>query len=262
MAILSKACKPDNFESHNSLKLSFTNNRGLHSDFADCKSFLESNSPDILALCGTNLDESIDAGRFSVRGYFNLIRKNSASHMHGLAVYVKEGLLSAWDLSLENSADSYLCFRLNLLHPVSYFFFLYRSPSLSLCTAFDSVSSNVDEVRITVCDSQSPALLDFFLSSDASIRSTMAFPPLGNCDYIVVSVSIDFPLILQRDPPFHRIVYDYSRADLDGLCNHLIDVPWEDIFKLRASATDSEFFKWVQLGIDVYIPYGFQLFVP
>ena len=182
--------------------------------------------------------------------------------MHGLAVYVKEGLLSAWDLSLENSADSYLCFRLNLLHPMSYFFFLYRSPSLSLCTAFDSVSSIVDEVRITVCDSQSPALLDFFLSSDASIRSTMAFPPLGNCDYIVVSVSIDFPLILQRDPPFHRIAYDYSRADLDGLCNHLIDVPWEDIFKLRASATDSEFFKWVQLGIDVYIPYGFQLFVP
>ena len=50
MAILSKACKPDNFESHNSLKLSFTNIRGLCSNFVDCKSFLESNSPDIL-LC-------------------------------------------------------------------------------------------------------------------------------------------------------------------------------------------------------------------
>ena len=262
MVILSKACKPDNFESHNSLKLSFTNNRGLHSNFVDCKSCLESNSPDILALCGTNLDESIDSGRFSVRGYFNLIRKNSASHMHGLAVYVKEGLLFAWDLSLESSADSYLGFRLNLLHSMSYFFFLYRSPSLSLCTVFDSVSSNVDEVRIPVCDSHSPALLDLCLSSDASVCSTMAFPPLGNCDHIFVSVSIDFPLISQRDPPFHRIAYGYSRADLDGLCNHLIDVPWEDIFKLRASATDSEFCEWVQVGIDVYIPYGFQLFVP
>ena len=30
--------------------------------------------------------------------------------MHGLAVYVKEGLPFAWDLSLENSADSYLRF--------------------------------------------------------------------------------------------------------------------------------------------------------
>ena len=48
MAILSKVCKPDNFESHNSLKLSFTNIRGLRSNFADCESSLESNSPDFL----------------------------------------------------------------------------------------------------------------------------------------------------------------------------------------------------------------------
>ena len=66
--------------------------------------------------------------------------------MHGLAVYVKEGLPFAWDLSLENSSDSYFCFRLALLHSVSYFFFLCLSPSLSLCTVFDSISSNIDEV--------------------------------------------------------------------------------------------------------------------
>ena len=36
MAILSKAHKQDNFESHNSLKLSFTNIRGLSSNFVDC----------------------------------------------------------------------------------------------------------------------------------------------------------------------------------------------------------------------------------
>ena len=146
MAILSKACKPDNFESHNSLKLSFTNIRGLRSNFVDCESFLESNSPDILALCKTNLDDSIDSGNFSVRGYLPLIRKDSSTNMHGLAVYVKEGLSFARDLSLENFADSYLCFRLTLLHSVSYFFFLYRSPSSSLCTVFDSISSNIDEV--------------------------------------------------------------------------------------------------------------------
>ena len=148
--------------------------------------------------------------------------------MHGLAVYVKEVLPFARDLSLENSADSYLCFQLALLHPVFYFFFLYQSPS-SLCTVFDSISSNIDEVlsinpsanvfvfgdfnvhhkdwlthsgrtdrpgelcykfsisneltqivnfptRIPDCDSHSPALLDLFLSSDASICSTMASP--------------------------------------------------------------------------------------
>ena len=138
MAILSKACKPDNFESHNSLKLSFTNIRGLRSNFADCESFLESNSPDILALCETNLDDSIDSGNFSVRGYLPLIRKDSSTHMHGPAVYVKEGLLFAHNLSLENSADSYLCFRLALLHSVSYFFFLCQSPSSSLCSVWGS----------------------------------------------------------------------------------------------------------------------------
>ena len=108
MAILSKACKPDNFESHNSLKLSFTNIQDLCLNFVDCESFLESNSPDILALCETNLDDSIDSGNFSVRGYLPLIQKDSSTHMHGLTVYVKEGLPFAWDLSLENYADSYV----------------------------------------------------------------------------------------------------------------------------------------------------------
>ena len=65
MAILSKGCKPDNFESHSSLKLSFMNIRGLRSNFVEC----ESNSPGILALCETNLDDSIDSGYFSVRGF-------------------------------------------------------------------------------------------------------------------------------------------------------------------------------------------------
>ena len=60
MAILIKGCKTDNFESHNSLKLSFMNIRSLCSNFVDCESFLESNSLDILALCEINLDDSID----------------------------------------------------------------------------------------------------------------------------------------------------------------------------------------------------------
>ena len=59
MAMLSKACKADHFELHNSLKLSFMNIRGLRSNFVDCESFLESNSPDILDVCETNLADSI-----------------------------------------------------------------------------------------------------------------------------------------------------------------------------------------------------------
>ena len=165
--------------------------------------------------------------------------------MRDLVVYVKEGLPFVRDLSLENSPDSYLCFRLTLIHSVSYLVYLYRSPSLSLCMVFDSISSNIDEVLsinssanvfvfgdfnvhhkdwltysggtdrpgelcynfsisndltqivnfpiwIPGFDYHSPALLDFFLSSDSSICSTMAFPPLGISDHVVVSVSIDF----------------------------------------------------------------------
>ena len=63
-------------------------------------------------------------------------------------VYVKEGLTFARHLSLEKYADSYLCFRLALFHSVSYFFFLYRSPTPSLCMVFDCISSNIDEVLL------------------------------------------------------------------------------------------------------------------
>ena len=128
-----------------------------------------------------------------------------------------------------------------------------------LCYNF-SVSNYLTQMvdfptQIPDCDSHSPALLDLFISSDASICSTMAFPPLENSDHVVVPVSIDFPTNSQQGAPFHRIAYDYSRADWDGLCDHLRDVPWEDIFKLGASATASEFCEWIQVGIDVYIPH-------
>ena len=199
------------------------------------------------------------------------IGKDSITHGHGLAaVYFKEGLPFARDLSLENSRDSYLCFHLALLHSLFYFFFLYRSPSSSLCTVFYSISSNIDEVPsinpsvnffvfgdfnvhhtdgltysggtdrpgelcyncsisndhtqivnfptwIPDFASHSPVLLDLFISSDASIYSTMAFPPLGNSDHVVVSVSIDFPKNSKQDALFHCVAYDYSCADWDGL---------------------------------------------
>ena len=117
--ILSKACKPDYFESHNSLKLSLTNIQGLCSNFVDYESFLESNSPDIVALCETNLDDLIDSGNFSVRGYLPLIQNDSSSHMHGLTLYVKEGLPFVQNLSLENSLSVLLLF------PLSITFFIF-----------------------------------------------------------------------------------------------------------------------------------------
>ena len=108
--------------------------------------------------------------------------------------------------------------------------------------------------QISNCDSNSPALLDGFISSEASIYSTMTFSSLGDSDHIVVSV-IDFLSNSKLDAPFHRIACDYSCADWEGLRDHLRDVPLEDIFKFNASTAASEFCEWVQVGIDVYIPH-------
>ena len=81
----------------------------------------------------------------------------------------------------------------------------------------------------------------------------MSFRVLGNSGHVVVSVSIDFPSNSQRGAPSHRIAYDYSCADWDGLRDHLRDVPWEDIFKLSVSAAASELCDWFHVGIDIYI---------
>ena len=62
--------------------------------------------------------------------------------------------------------------------------------------------------RIPDYNSHIPALLDLFISSDATIFSTMAFLPFGKPDHVVVSVSIDFLKNSKQDAQF-----DYSRAD-------------------------------------------------
>ena len=102
--------------------------------------------------------------------------------------------------------------------------------------------------QIPDCDSHSPRFLDLFLSSDTCLCSTMAFPPLGNSDHVVVSFSTDFPINSTQNAPFHlmtfhliSIAYDFSCADWDSLCDHLRDIPWEDIFKLGAHTAASEF---------------------
>ena len=83
----------------------------------------------------------------------------------------------------------------------------------------------------------------------------MASRPLENSDHVVVSVCIDFPLNCKQDALFHCTAYDYSRADWDGLHDHLRDFLWDNIFKLGASAAANEFCEWFRLVTDVYIPY-------
>ena len=59
---------------------------------------------------------------------------------------------------------------------------------------------------------------------------------------ILIILLSQFPMAFlqtqKRDTPFHRVAYDYSCADCDGLHNH---VSWEDIFKLCTSTDANEF---------------------
>ena len=63
--------------------------------------------------------------------------------------------------------------------------------------------------RIPEFDSRIPALLALFLSSDASISSTMLFHPSENFDHVVVSGSIDFAGTLLR-----TLIFDDSDISL------------------------------------------------
>ena len=67
-------------------------------------------------------------------------------------------------------------------------------------------------------------------------------------------MSIGFLSHSKQNSLFHRIAYDYSCADWDGLHDILGDIPWDDIFKLSIStAAGSEFLGWFQVGIDANI---------
>ena len=131
----SKAHKPHNFQSNNSLKLGFFNIGCLPLNLIGCESFLESNSPAILPLCETNLDDSIDFGTSPVRSYLLSIWKDFVTHMQDLAVYVKV-MIRTCNFP-DDSEDSYFCFQLALLHPVFFVFsFSLLSSSFSSLMLF------------------------------------------------------------------------------------------------------------------------------
>ena len=130
MTILSIGCKPNNFKSPKSLKLSFTNIQGLHSNFAEYESFPLT----FLLLCETILDDWSDSGNFSVRGHLPLFNPKGFCYSYSWTCSLyEEGFPFAQNLSLKKSADSYLCFQLALLHSVPCFCFSITSLVFKSC---------------------------------------------------------------------------------------------------------------------------------
>ena len=129
-----------------------------------------------------------------------------------------------------------------------------------MCTVFDTVSSNIDEV-LSINPSTNVFIFgdfnvhhkDWLTYSGRADRPIViiffvttllvwiyffwlwylfysGFPSLGNFDH-VVSVSINFPSKSERDAHFNRTAYEYSCADWDDFRDHLRNVPWDCIFK-------------------------------
>ena len=220
MAILSKGCKTSNFEPHNSLKLSFTNIWGLHSDF------VEGESPNIHALCETNLDDLIDSDNFSVRCYLSLICKDSIYYLY------------AWSLSLKEGRRTSFCMGHRKLCRFSLFSISFTSLSVSLFLFW------------------SPSSVIFFLSQMILLRwlifllwsLTVTLTVLLFWIYLFLLILVfvlqwlslhweilmllsQFPLTFQsinskQDAMFHHTAYDYFCADWDGLHDHFKDAPW------------------------------------
>ena len=145
MPVFSKPTnKPANSKSPTPFTLAFSNIRGLRTNFSDVESFLSLHSPDILALCETNLNPGM-LNDFSVPGYLPLFRKDSSIHMHGLGIYARTNLPIARQVDLEDLTESFMCFKLSLLKSTTFLFFLYRSPSSQNCSVIQSVSNNIDQ---------------------------------------------------------------------------------------------------------------------
>ena len=146
-------------------------------------------------------------------------------------------------------------FKLNLI--------LIKS-SLSLCTGFNAISSNIDEV-LSINPAANVFVLDFNdhhkdwptysggtdrlvncykFSTLNELTQMVKFPTrISDCDSLSPALSsflsigkcccLGFywlSINLKTRCLFHCIVYDYCCADWNSFHDHLRDLPWEDIF--------------------------------
>ena len=157
------------------------------------------------------MGDSIDSGNFSVRGYLPLIRKDSITHMLGLAVYVKEDFLlhaiylqkTPRILTYVFDFDSYFTQCLTSFSSIDHLFRRYAR-FLTLFTVFYLTQirfSRSTHLLMCIFGNFNVHHKDWLtysggtdihgeLSSDVGICSTMAFLPLG----ILIMLLSQFPL--------------------------------------------------------------------
>ena len=87
------------------LGITFSNIRGLRSNFTSVQSFVLNNSPDLLALSESRLNCDISSDSFKLPGY--IFHRLDHPPSHGLGVYVEEIFLLAvkalWNVTIMNT---------------------------------------------------------------------------------------------------------------------------------------------------------------
>ena len=96
-------------------------------------------------------------------------------------------------------------------------------------------------------------LLDLLCSNpDDCVAKVL--PPIGNSDHSIVSVSVSYSSPSTTFQPFHRMVFQFGKADWDGFRCFLADVPWSSVQGLGPDLAADELSQWINLGMEIYIP--------
>ena len=142
-----KKAKPKNVKTkvNPSYTISYTNIRGLQSNFPELQSHILQTKPDVMFVCETrHLD---DLGSLRVDGYGDPIKKDDSRQGHGLAAYIKNDFPCSRASSYEDPSLPYMCFRVALLQSTAFIFTLYR-PQTDGVAIFDSIAENIDSVLV------------------------------------------------------------------------------------------------------------------
>ena len=191
MSIVSKSCKPGNFESHNSLKLRFCSN------FLGCKSFLELNSPDF---CKGRISRKPSGFLFSwLAGwlYFNLtyfffFYRLPSTFLSTVFYAISSHIYEV--LSINPSANVFVFEEFHNVHHKDWLTYAGGNDRPGeLCFNFSIMNNLIQMVNFPIwipdCDSHSPALLGLFTSIGISISFKVVVPPLGNSGHVIISLS-------------------------------------------------------------------------
>ena len=123
------------------VSISFSNIRGLRSNFSEVTQFVKDKAPDLLAVSETKLDPSILSEEVTPDGY--VLHRQDKAPCHGLAVFVKPNLPLVRLTDYEDPRHEFLAFVTHFDGSTLILFFIYRSPSVN-SEVFDVVSDKID----------------------------------------------------------------------------------------------------------------------